>query len=147
MVSWTPRNIIIASVLLAAVVGTLTGLGVTYALRSPPAPQTRDFYLFAVDQGFPAQNATGLKADYGFSANTIIVNKGDTLTIHFYNPTDQAHSFTMGDPYPIDVVVPAMTSTKVSSVNVTIVANQAGIFHFNCKFHQPSMAGDLIVQG
>lgn len=147
MVAWTPRNITIVVVLLSAVVAGVVGLGVTYALHPAPASQTRDFYMFAVDQGFPAANTTGLKADYGFSSMTITVNKGDTLIIHFYNPTDQAHTFTIGSPYTNDVTVPAMTSTHISTANITIVANQAGIFHYTCNFHGPSMAGYLIVQG
>jgi plastocyanin len=146
MVVWTPRNTIIAAVLLSIAVAGVTGLGVTYALHPAPAPQTRNFYMFAVDQGFPAANTTGLKADYGFSAMTMTVNRGDTLIIHFYNPTDQAHSFTMGSPYTEDVVLPAMTNTKISTANTTIIANTAGIFHYTCDFHGPSMAGDLIVQ-
>src|SRR6059036_3315172 len=98
MVAWTPRNTIITAVLLSIAIAGVTGLGVTYALHPAPAPQTRNFYMFAVDQGF--------------SAMTITVNRGDTLIIHFYNPTDQAHSFTMGSPYTEDVVLPAMTNTK-----------------------------------
>ena len=147
MVAWTPRNIIIAAVLISAVVGGVVGLGVTYASHPTQSPQTRDFYMFAVDQSFPAENTTGLKADYAFSAMSITVNKGDTLIIHFYNPTDQTHTFTIGSPYTNDVSVPAMTSTHISTMNITIFANQAGIFRYTCDFHGPSMAGYLIVQG
>jgi plastocyanin len=146
MVALTPRNTIIVAVLLSVAVGGVTALGVTYALHPAPASQTRNFYMFAVDQGFPAANTTGLKADYAFSAMTIIVNRGDTLIIHFYNPTDQHHSFTMGSPYTEDVVLPAMTNTKISTANITITANTAGTFQYTCDFHGPSMVGDLIVQ-
>ena len=147
MVTWNPRNIIATAVLLSALVAGIIGLGVSYAYRPPPAAQTRDFYLFAVDQSFNSSLATGLKADYDFSANVIIVNKGDTLMIHFYNPTDEAHTFTMGSPYTSDVVLPAMTSSLISSANITITATQAGIFHYYCRFHGPSMSGNLVVQG
>ena len=146
MVTWNPRNIIATAVLLSALVAGITGLGVSYAYRPLPAAQTRDFYLFAVDQSFNSSLATGLKADYDFSANVITVNKGDTLMIHFYNPTDEAHTFTMGSPYTSDVVLPAMTSSLISSANITITATQAGIFHYYCRFHGPSMSGNLVVQ-
>lgn len=119
MVAWTPRNIIVVAVLISAVVGGVVGLGVTYALHPTPAPQTRDFYMFAIDQSFPAENTTGLKADYAFSAMTITVNKGDTLIIHFYNPTDQAHTFTIGTPYTNAVTVPAMTSTHIRALRAS----------------------------
>jgi plastocyanin len=147
MATSKPRNILVTAVLLSALVAGLTGLGVTYALRPAPTAQTRDFYLFAVDQSFNSSTAAGLKADYDFSANVITVNRGDTLIVHFYNPTDQAHTFTMGSPYTNDVVVPAMTSTLISNANITIHATQAGIFPFYCKFHGPSMSGNLVVQG
>jgi len=147
MVSWTPRNIVVAAILLSAVVAGSTGLGVSYALRPPPTAQARDFYLFAVDQSFNSSIAAGLKADYDFSANVITINKGDTLVIHFYNPTDQAHTFTMTSPYQNDVLLPAMTDSLISSANITIRATQAGIFPFYCKFHGPSMSGSLVVQG
>ena len=149
MVTWNPRNIIVTSVLLAAVIGAGAGVGASYALRAHPGAQTRDFYLFAVDQGFNSSTAQGLKADsdYDFSASVITINLGDTLVIHFYNPTDTAHTFTMAQPYSNDVFLPAMTNTTISNANITIHATQAGIFPFYCKFHGPSMAGSLVVQG
>src|SRR5437016_10506277 len=99
MVTWSPRNTIIVAVLLSALVGSVTGLGASYLAHTSPTAQTRNFYLFAVDQSFNSSLATGLKADYDFSASVITVNRGDTLVIHFYNPTDQNHTFTMGAPY------------------------------------------------
>jgi plastocyanin len=147
MVTWTPRNTIITAVLLSALVGSVTGLGVSYLAHPIPAAQTRNFYLFAVDQSFNSTLAAGLKADYDFSTNVITINKGDTLVIHFYNPTDKPHTFTMTSPYANDIVLPAMTSSLISSANVTISATQAGIFPFYCRFHLPSMSGSLVVQG
>src|SRR6266702_4175202 len=147
MVTLSPRNTIIVAVLLSAVVGSVTGLGASYIAHTSPTAQTRNFYLFAVDQSFNSSVATGLKADYDFSANVITVNKGDTLVIHFYNPTDEAHTFTMSSPYTSDVVLPAITINLISSANITITATQAGIFHYYCRFHAPSMSGNLVVQG
>src|SRR5437867_13302708 len=127
MVTWTPRNIIVTPVLLSALVEGITGLGVSYAYRpTPPAAQTRDFYLFAVDQQFNS-TAAGLKADYDFSANVLTVTKGDTLMIHFYNPTDEAHTFTMRSPYTSDAIMPAITSRQISSAIITITLTQAGL--------------------
>src|SRR5205809_3546207 len=118
MVTWNSRNTITTAVLLSALVAGIIGLGVSYASRpTPPAAQTRDFYLFAVDQQFNS-TAAGLKADYDFSANVITVNKGDRLMIHFYNPTDEAHIFTIVSPYTIDVVLPAMTSSLISRAKI-----------------------------
>jgi len=147
MVTSTPRNTIIIAVLLSALVGSVTGLGASYLAHPSPAAQTRNFYLFSVDQSFNSTLAAGLKADYDFSTNVITINKGDTLVIHFYNPTDKSHTFTMTSPYANDIVLPAMTSSLIRSANVTISATQAGIFPFYCRFHLPSMSGSLVVQG
>ena len=147
MVTWSPRNIMIVAVLSSALVGSVTGLGVSILAHPGPTAQTRNFYLFAVDQSFNSTLATGLKADYDFSANVITINRGDTLVIHFYNPTDKPHTFTMSSPYANDIVLPAMTSNLISSANITISGTQAGIFSFYCRFHTPSMSGSLVVQG
>jgi plastocyanin len=149
MVTWSPRNTLITAVLLSALVGGVTGLGVSYLARTSPTAQTRDFYLFGVDQSFNATLATGLKGDYVYSSTLINVNKGDTLLIHFYNPTDANHTFTMRSPYSNDAFVaghPTDTS-PIHNTNITISANQAGIFPFFCRFHMPSMSGNVLVQG
>lgn len=149
MVALSPRNTVIVAVLLSALVGGVTGLGVSYLGRVSPTPQTRDFYLFGVDQSFNSSLASGLKADYAFSSSVITVNKGDALVIHFYNPTDENHTFTMGSPYTNDVSVAAHPTDQspIHNATITINANQAGIFPFHCRFHMPSMSGSVVVQG
>lgn len=141
-----PRRAILVTVLLAAIVGGLVAFGVSYAMRPNPTTQTRDIYLFAVDQNFPLPPSGGLKSDYVFSSALIIANKGDTLRIHFFNPTDKPHSFTMVAPFTNDVVVPN-SNTTVTNANITIAANQGGSFPFYCKFHSPQMIGILVLQG
>jgi plastocyanin len=149
MVTWSPRNTVIVAVLLSALVGGVTGLGVSYLSHPSQAAQTRDFYLFGVDQSFNKSLASGLKADYAYSSSVINVNKGDTLLIHFYNPTDANHTFTTLSPYANDVAVagrPTDTS-PIHNATITISANKAGIFPFYCRFHLPSMSGSIVVQG
>jgi len=149
MVNWSPRNLLIVTVLVAAIVGSVTEISITYLSHTSPSPQTRDFYVFAFDQNFNASAARAITSDYIFLPSTVTVNKGDTVNIHFYNPTDQAHSFTIGAPYSIDVTVQAMTPGNpgvIRSANVTITMNQVGTFAFTCKFHPPQMTGTIIVQ-
>src|SRR5438270_13752730 len=117
MVSWSTRNLLIATILLAALFGGVTGLGTSYFAHPAPAPQTRDVYLFAQDLSFSAPS--NLSSDYVYSSNLIVFNKGDTVNIHFYNPTDQHHSFTIRAPYANDVVGAAESST-LQSENTTI---------------------------
>src|SRR2546422_9404507 len=149
MVTWRSRNTVVVAVLLSALVGSVTGLGASYLARTTPTAQTRNFYLFAVDQSFNSSLASGLKADYAFSASVIAANRGDTLVIHFYNPTDQNHTFTIGSPYANDVFVAAHPTDQspIHNATITINANQDGIFPFHCKFHAPSMSGSVVVQG
>ena len=144
MPPWSTRNLLIATVLLAAIVGAVTGLAAGYLAHPNPTPQTRNIYLFAQDLSFSAPS--NLNSDYIYSSSQITVNKGDTVTIHFYNPTDTAHSFTIGAPYANDVVVAAQ-STVIQNANITITTSQPGSFAFHCKFHSPQMTGTILVQG
>lgn len=147
---YSPKTVFVATLLLAAIVGGLVSLGVTYLPRSGPAPQTRDVYLFAFDQNFNSSATVGLRSDYVYQPSLIVVNKGDTVRIHVYYPTDKSHSFTIGAPYSNDVTVMAMTTGNpgvIRNVNVTITTSQAGLFIFNCKFHPPQMTGTIQVQG
>jgi plastocyanin len=88
----------------------------------------------------------GLESDQ-FSLQTIIVNQGDRVVIHFYNmeaPTGDRHSFTMHSrlyaPYNVDIDVgPGQNGTA------TFVANQPGVYLYACKYHAPSMVGQLII--
>jgi plastocyanin len=145
---FSTRTFIIVTILLSAIVGGIVAFAVGYYYYVPrttssSSSQTRDLYLFAQDLSFSAPS--NLKSDYVYGTSTIIVNKGDTLRVHFYNPTDQEHSFTVDSPYSNDIVVPAANST-IKNMNTTIVANQIGTFGFHCRFHQPQMMGVLIVQ-
>ncbi len=142
------RNLLIAAVLVSALVGGITGLATTYLARTSPTPQTQDFYLFARDLSFNT-TTSGLNSDYVYSTNYIVVNKGDNLRVHFFNPTDEHHSFTIGTPYANNVTVegsPTDQSPPQRAV-INIVVSQAGTFQFHCVFHSPQMRGTLIVQG
>src|SRR5437667_12764088 len=104
MVTWSPRNTVIAAVLLSALVGGVTGFSASYLSRAGPSAQTRDFYLFGVDQSLNSTLASGLSGDYAFSSSVINVNKRDALVGRLYNPTDANHTVTSGSPYRNDVV-------------------------------------------
>jgi plastocyanin len=153
MVNWTPRNILLTSILISALVGSVTGLTTSLLIKTSPIGQTRDLYLFAIDGSFNASATKGLTSDYFYSTPSITVNKGDTLIIHFYNPTDENHTFTLGSPYSNDVTVPHSTTVsggnvvRIQNATITINANTAGIFPFHCRFHTPQMSGSINVQG
>ncbi len=153
--TWSSRNLVIAAVLISAIVGSGTGFATSYLTRTSPAPENREFYLFARDLSFNFSLTSGanqLKSDYAYSTNYIVINKGDTLVIHFYNPTDEHHSFTMNAPYANNYTLgegptDQNPNNPIHGVTITINASQAGFFQFFCIFHQPQMRGSLIVQG
>jgi plastocyanin len=110
---------------------------------SPPLiPINKVIYLF--NSHIPDANETKLRIPTDlFAPSSITVNKGDTVTIHFYNTEEnEPHTFTIGAPYNIDKNV-------LGGQNATIVfkANYQGIFQYYCKYHLPTMQGQLIIQG
>jgi plastocyanin len=113
----------------------------SFAQQQKIATQTsRIIYLF--NSHIPDANETklGIPTDL-FAPSSITVNKGDTVIVHFYNTENEPHTFTIGAPYNIDKNV-------LAGQNATIVfkANYQGIFQYYCKYHLPTMQGQLIVQ-
>jgi plastocyanin len=108
----------------------------------PYAGVKKEFYLF--DSEIPGFNETEMGMPHDtFSMPTMAVFKGDKVVIHFFNieePGGDSHSFTIYQPYNIDVVVhPRENKT------ITFVANTTGTFAYLCTFHQPTMRGQLMV--
>ena len=103
----------------------------------------RTFYIFTSAQGDINQTQLQIPPD-SFSPSEIAVNKGDTVNVIFYNlekpPNGDRHSFTIGVPYNIDKdLAPGQHSV------ITFKAAQDGAYQFYCKYHQPTMRGELIV--
>jgi len=90
----------------------------------------------------PSANETklGIPTDL-FAPSSITVNKGDTVTVHFYNiEQGEPHTFTLGAPYNIDKnVSPGQNAT------IVFKADHEGVFQYYCKYHLPTMVGQLIV--
>ncbi len=105
-------------------------------------PGVKEFYLFTAE--IPDVTEEKLKvAGDAFSIPTMIVNKGDNVTVHFYNVdpvTDERHSFTIGAPYNVDADIAFGESDVVS-----FMADHEGIFQYYCKYHLPVMTGQLQV--
>ena len=113
---------------------------------SPSSSTTKVFNIYNTD--VPGFNETkgvqkaNLVSDE-FSLQTIIVNQGDKVVVNFYNmeaPSGDRHSFTIIAPYKVDIdVLPGQNGTA------TFVADHPGVFQFACKYHYPSMVGQLMV--
>ncbi len=136
------RRDLVTVALVAALVGGGVGYG-TSVLSRPGghAPQDREFWVFTTVLPFDDGRPGFPPHDY-FAPDRITVNRGDSVTIHFFNTeTDpENHSFTMDAPYEMDQVLAYGHTT-----NFTFVASASGIFAYHCRFHQPSMTGYLTV--
>jgi plastocyanin len=119
------------------------------SMSTPPVnvtlitPGQKEFYLFSVE--IPEVNEETLRiAGDAYSVPTMVVNKGDNVTVHFYNVdpnTSERHTFTIGSPYNVDLDLAGGESDVVS-----FVAYQEGIFQYYCKYHLPVMTGQLVVE-
>jgi plastocyanin len=103
----------------------------------------KTFYVFTSSHEDLNQTKLGIPPD-SFSPSEIAVNKGDTVNIIFYNletpPNGDRHSFTLGEPYNIDKDLgPGQRGV------ITFKATEDGTYQFFCKYHQPTMRGELIV--
>jgi plastocyanin len=107
-----------------------------------PASSNKTFYVFTAEIEGLNETAAKIAGDI-YSLPEIEVNRGDSVTVHFYNldETGERHSFTIdAQPYSVDIDV-----TGDQSGNATFIANQEGIFPYYCKYHLPTMTGELVV--
>src|ERR687887_1508096 len=115
--------------------------GITNQITTAAASSgNKTFYLFTAEHEGVNETKLGIPPD-AFSPDILGVSTGDNVTIYFYNtdPTER-HTFTMGAPYNID-------KDLAGGENATIrfKAGEEGVYRFYCKYHQPTMAGQLIV--
>ena len=117
-----------------------TNATITTSSTIPPLTNNKTLYLFTAEHDGVNQTKLGIPPDT-FSPNVLEVNNGDNVTIHFYNlDTTDSHTFTIGVPYNIDKVV-----TPGQNATFTFKAADQGIYRFYCRFHQPTMTGQLVV--
>jgi nitrous-oxide reductase len=109
-----------------------------------PSSSNKIFYVFSAEVEGVNETAAKVPADT-FSLPMIEVNKGDKVTVHFYNTEEkdaqERHSFTIdAQPYSVNI-----DTAPGESGNATFTADQEGIFPYYCKYHLPTMTGELIV--
>ena len=111
-------------------------------IPSLSTPGEKAFYVFTSEiEG--VDDAKLKVAGDVFSVNTLVANKGDKVTVHFYNVDpvkEERHSFTVGDPYAVNIDL-----GFAESGNATFTADNVGVFPFYCQYHQPVMEGQLVV--
>jgi plastocyanin len=110
-----------------------------------PASNNKTFYVFSAEvEGL--DEATARIPGYIFTPPIIVVNRGDSVTVNFYNTeqeTEERHSFTIdAPPYSVDIDIAGGES---GNATFTAAADQEGIFPYYCKYHLPTMVGQLVV--
>ena len=117
-----------------------TGPGGTLPSMSTPGEKT--FYVFTAEVENVDEDKLKIAGD-SFNVNTLVANKGDKVTVKFYNVDEvqtERHSFTIGDPYKVDIDV-----GFAENGTATFTADQTGVFTYYCKYHLPVMTGQLVV--
>ncbi|HEX7034073.1 MAG TPA: hypothetical protein VF172_13825 [Nitrososphaera sp.] len=124
---------------------TTTETSATNTTVGPALSTNKTFYISDDEVDDDLDNADDIEI---FSLQTIVVNRGDSVTIHFFNlgeqdiddAPEQRHSFTIGAPYNIDVDL-AGGENQV----ITLTADEEGIFQYYSKHDLPQMTGQLVV--
>jgi plastocyanin len=157
------EKLLIAAALIAISSGAVVGLSVGYVVHYS-APVTRTFYLFDGTLPFSEPTFYNIPHDI-FVPDTLTVNKGDRVLIHYINIEDvsERHTFTMDLPYTFDVTlygnatqqgvvgtysnVGNVVLSQGQNATITFTANWAGVFKYYCLIHLPTMTGYLVVIG
>ncbi len=156
-------KLLAAAALIAISSGAVVGLSVGYVVHYS-APATRAFYLFDGTLPFSERTFYNIPHDT-FVPDTITVDKGDHVVIHYINIEDvsESHTFTMDLPYKFDATlygnatqqgvvgaypnVGNIVLSQGQNATITFTASWAGTFRYLCEFHQPTMTGYLVVIG
>jgi plastocyanin len=114
----------------------------TATTKAASPSNNKVFGLFTAKIEGVDQKKLGISGDV-YSLPTMLVNKGDTVTVHFYNLEKDAskrHSFTIGAPYSIDKDL-----VGGQDEIATFTADNEGIFQYFDKYHPQTMTGQLVV--
>ena len=110
-----------------------------------PASSNKTFYVFSAEVA-GLDGATARILGDIFTPPIIVVNRGDSVTVNFYNTeqeTEERHSFTIDvQPYSVDIDIAGGES---GNATFTVATDQEGIFPYYCKYHLPTMVGQLVV--
>jgi nitrous oxide reductase len=117
-------------------------VGPSGKIPSMSTPGEKTFYVFTSEIENVDEKTLKVAGD-SFSVHTLVVNKGDKVTVRFFNVDDvktERHSFTIGDPYKVDIDL-----GFGKNGNATFTADQSGVFTYYCRYHLPVMTGQLVV--
>lgn len=123
---------------------TMTPITTTQSIM--PASSNKTFYVFSAEIEGLDETTARIPGDI-FTPPLIVANRGDSVTVNFYNTeqeTEERHSFTIdAQPYSVDIDIAAGESGNATFT--AAAADQEGIFPYYCKYHLPTMVGQLVV--
>ncbi|MDQ3851593.1 MAG: cupredoxin domain-containing protein [Thermoproteota archaeon] len=123
---------------------TNTTTPITTAQSIMPASSNKTFYVFSAEVEGLDEATARIPGDM-FTPPIIVVNRGDNVTVNFYNTeqeTEERHSFTIdAQPYRVDIDIAGGESGNATFT----AADQEGIFPYYCRYHLPTMVGQLVV--
>jgi plastocyanin len=134
--------IIMSGIALAMLGGATDGSTQQKAMEvGAPGNDPNEFYIFTQELNADEEKL-GLPVAV-YTVTQITVHKGDNVTIHFYNPAEEAddrHTFTMQAPYKMSYDLAGGENKTFS-----FTADTVGRFTYFCTYDLPSMIGQLEV--
>jgi plastocyanin len=122
-----------------------TTIPITTTQSIMPTSTNKTFYIFSAEVAGLDGATARIPGDI-FTPPIIVVNRGDSVTVNFYNTeveTEKRHSFTIdAQPYSVDIDIAGGES---GNATFTVATDQEGIFPYYCKYHLPTMVGQLVV--
>jgi plastocyanin len=120
-----------------------TTIPITTTQSIMPASNNKSFYVFSAEVEGVDQATARIPGDI-FTPPIIVINREDSVAVNFYNTeqeTGERHSFTIdAQPYSVDIDI-----AGGESGNATFTADEEGVFPYYCKYHLPTMVGQLVV--
>ena len=109
-----------------------------------PVSSNKTFYVFSAEVEGLDEATARIPGDI-YTPPVIVVNGGDSVTVNFYNTeqeTEERHSFTIdAQSYSVDIDIAGGESGNATFT----AADQEGILPYYCKYHLPTMVGQLVV--
>ncbi len=113
-------------------------LNVAGPIPSFIACRDKTFHIFTSEIG----GKETLKLENSFYINSLTVERGDKVTVNFHNVDSvrqEGHSFTIGDPYKVDINI-----VFAKNGDVTLTANNQTTNQYYSNKHQPLLAGQVL---
>jgi plastocyanin len=102
--------------------------------------EKKSFYLFPEEIEGLEEEILKILHD-SFSLKTMVAKKGDNVTVNFYNTEAiERHNFVLNQPYDI-----IQDLAGGQNATFSFIADNEGIYEYQCSYHLPTMTGQLVV--